>query len=188
MRKTLPEQTDLLPLIAKGDSEAVSACLKRYSPLVWSLAKKLWNDVAAIEDVVQEIFIDVWKSAARFDPSKASETTFIATIARRRVIDRRRRAGSAPVQEAIEETTVSAHDPGLAEVDMGDDARRAKEVLEQLKPDHRRVILMNVVEGLTHNEIASATGLPLGTVKSHIRRGLDKAATLLRAPRTGESS
>jgi len=178
---------DLLPQIASGDSRAVGQCLERYSPLVWSLAKKLWSDIATIEDVVQEIFIEVWRCADRFDATKASETTFIATIARRRVIDRRRRAARAPVQEAVEEATVSAEEPGFAEVDLVDEARVAREALSELKPDQRRVILMSVVDGLTHQEIATATGMPLGTVKSHIRRGLDKAAKALRSKRGGET-
>jgi RNA polymerase sigma-70 factor (ECF subfamily) len=181
-----PEREGLLERVARGDAEAVQACLDRYAPLVWSVAKKAWDDVATIEDVVQEVFIDVWKSAERFDPSKASEATFIATIARRRVIDRRRRAGRSPIQEEVQESSASVEDAGLQQVDLGDEARLARQALDELKPDQRRVILMSVVEGLTHPEIASATGLPLGTVKSHIRRGLDQAAQKLRsARRTG---
>lgn len=173
----------ILVRVARGEADAVRDCLDRYGSLVWSVARKAWADVATIEDVVQEVFIDVWKSAGRFDPEKASEATFIATIARRRVIDRRRRAGRAPVQELIEESTASVEDAGLAQVDLGDEARLAREALSILKPDQRRVILMSVVEGLTHPEISSATGIPLGTVKSHIRRGLDQAAQTLRSAR-----
>ena len=179
MTEPSPQSEAILIRVARGDADAVRACLDRYGPLVWSVAKKAWDDVATIEDVVQEVFIDVWKSAERFD----SEATFIATIARRRVIDRRRRAGRAPSQELIEESTASVDDAGLAQVDLGDEARLAREALSDLKPDQRRVILMSVVEGLTHPEIATATGLPLGTVKSHIRRGLDQAAQKLRSAR-----
>lgn len=174
---------DLLPRIASGDGTAVEACLQRYSPLVWSLARRMWKEVTAVEDVVQEIFIEIWKSAARFDASKASETTFIATIARRRIIDRRRRISSAPPQEGMEEREMPVEEEGFERIDIGDEALRARAALDQLKPEQRRVILMSVVDGLTHQEVAQATGLPLGTVKSHIRRGLDKAAQLLRAPR-----
>ncbi len=178
-----PKRDSLLLRIASGDADAVGACLDRYGSLVWSVVKRAWNDAATVEDVVQEIFIDVWNSAARFDPEKASEATFIATIARRRVIDRRRRAGRAPVEEPVEEVEMSFEDRGLSGVDMGDEARLAREALEALKPDQRRVILMSVVDGLTHSEIATATGLPLGTVKSHIRRGLEQTAQELRAAR-----
>jgi RNA polymerase sigma-70 factor (ECF subfamily) len=180
-----PEADPLLVRIACGDADAVGACLKRYGPLVWSVVSKAWKDAATIEDLVQEIFIDVWKSAGRFDPAKASEATFIATIARRRVIDRRRRLGRAPELELIEDHEVSQEDAGLSNVDLGDEAQLAREALIDLKPDQRRVILMSVVDGLTHNEIATATGIPLGTVKSHIRRGLDQAAQKLRSARGG---
>ena len=183
MSEPNPQSEPILIRVARGDADAVGACLDRYGPLVWSVAKKAWDDYATIEDVVQEVFIDVWKSADRFDPEKASEATFIATIARRRVIDRRRRAGRAPVQELIEESTASVEDAGLEQVDLGDEARLAREALSDLKPDQRRVILMSVVDGLTHPEIVSATGIPLGTVKSHIRRGLDQAAQKLRSAR-----
>lgn len=183
MTKPIPHSEPILVRVARGDADGVRACLDRYGALVWSIAKKAGDDIAAIEDVVQEVFIDVWKSAERFDPEKGSETTFIATIARRRVIDRRRRAGRAPVQEVIEDSTASVDDAGFAQVDLGDEARHAREALSELKPDQRRVILMSVVEGLTHPEIASATGIPLGTIKSHIRRGLDQTAQKLRSRR-----
>ncbi len=185
MTNQAPDQESLLQRIARGDAEAVGACLKRYGPLVWSVASKAWRDAATIEDVVQEVFIDLWKNAERFDPERASEATFIATIARRRVIDRRRRIGRSPEQEAIEDNEVSAEDPGLSQVDLSDEARVAREALGNLKPDQRRVILMSVVEGLTHQEISTSTGIPLGTVKSHIRRGLEQAADKLRAARGG---
>lgn len=181
----------LLPRIAAGDAAAVHLCLERYSPLVWSVARKFWSDLATLEDLVQEIFIDVWKSAGRYDPEKASESTFITTIARRRMIDRRRRAGNAPRTEPVEEVPIEVHDAGLESVDTKDEASLVRKALQTLKPDQRRVILMSVVDGLTHPEIAKATGIPLGTVKSHIRRGLSQTAQTLREQRAatnGEGS
>ncbi len=181
----------LLPRIAAGDAGAVHQCLERYSPLVWSVARKFWGDLATLEDLVQEIFIDVWKSAGRFDPQKASESTFITTIARRRMIDRRRRAGNAPRTEPVEEVPIEVHDAGLASVDTKDEASLVRKALQTLKPDQRKVILMSVVDGLTHPEISKATGIPLGTVKSHIRRGLSQTAQTLREQRAttnGEGS
>ena len=143
--------------------------------------------MSGLADLVQEIFIDVWKSASRYDPSKASEATFIGTIARRRVIDRQRRVVRTREVEDVYEATLGESDAGLDRVDLGDEAGKAREALNQLQPDQRRVILMSVVEGLTHQEIAAATSIPLGTVKSHIRRGLEKTAQLLRTERGTES-
>ncbi len=183
MTDTQAQDDLLLPRIARGDAHAVQECLERFGPLVWSLARKLMRDVATVEDLVQEIFIEVWKSAGRYDAARASEATFIATIARRRVIDRRRRISRAPGEEVIEDGMRGGDDPGLEMVEVRDEARRAHEALERLQPERRKVILMSVVDGLTHQEIATVTGMPLGTVKSHIRRGLDEAAQLLRPRR-----
>ena len=185
---TQSQVQDLLPRIAAGDASAVNDCLQRYSPLVWSLARKFWNDIATVEDLVQEIFIDVWKSAGRFDAQKASETTFVATIARRRMIDRFRRQGSALRTKPVDDLPIGAMDPGLEAIDTFDEASVVRRALDQLKPDQRRVILMSVVDGLTHPEIASATGMPLGTVKSHIRRGLSQAAQTIREQEGGAPS
>jgi RNA polymerase sigma factor (sigma-70 family) len=177
----------LLPAVARGEAQAVEVCMARYAPLVWSLAKKLSRDVNTLEELVQEIFVDIWRSAGRFDPAKASEAAFIATIARRRVIDRQRRSTRSEPAEELEESSAGAEDPGFEAIDTRDEARRASAALDLLKPNQRRLILMSVVEGLTHEEIATATGLPLGTIKSHIRRGLDRAARFLRGRREEEA-
>jgi len=187
MKASQHEPTLLLPRIARGEADAVQACIDRYSPLVWTLAKRMTRDMATLDDVVQDVFIAIWKNAASFDPKLGTEATFIATIARRKVIDRHRRTMRAPKLEPVEESTVVGEDAGLADIDLGDDVRRAREVLDQLKPKQRELILMSVVQGLTHQEIATTTGTPLGTIKSHIRRGLERAAQLLR-PTEGEAS
>lgn len=178
----------LLPRVAQGDPQAVGACLERYGALVWSLARSVSSDLSLVEDTVQEIFIDVWKSAERYDPERASEVTFIAMIARRRVIDRRRRIDRTPPSDPIEGLEVGALDRQLEGIDTADEARVASEALDGLKPDQRRVIRMAVVQGLTHVEISKTTGLPLGTVKSHVRRGLSQVAEDLRRKRKEESS
>jgi RNA polymerase sigma-70 factor (ECF subfamily) len=176
--RTTPQP--LLPRVARGEADAFDACIQRYSPLIWTLAKKFLRDAAGLEDLVQEIFIDVWRSAARFDALKASESTWIAIIARRRVIDRLRRESRERELALVEAANVSSVDKGYSHIDTGDDAQRAHELLAVLPPEQRRVILMSVVDGLTHQEIATHTGIPLGTVKSHIRRGLEQTAQALR--------
>ncbi len=96
----------LLPRIAAGDPDAVQACIRRYGGLVWSLALRMSRSREDAEDAVQEIFISLWKSADRFDPSRATEVTFIAMVARRRLIDRRRAAQRRP-----EEATLNLYPP-----------------------------------------------------------------------------
>lgn len=178
-RPTYPaaRELTLLERVAAGDRSAVPQLLDRYGPLVWSIARRQLGNEAA-EDAVQETFVQIWKNAERFDPSRASEATYITTIARRRVIDFRRKAGRRPEAEELTfETPVESE--GLASVEIGDEARVASEALADLKPDQQRVLKLAIVEGLTHTQIAARTKMPLGTVKSHARRGLERVRALL---------
>lgn len=169
----------LLPRIAAGDRSAVTPFLARYGRLVWALAQRRLGRREDVEDAVQEIFVDVWRYADRFDPRRADESTFVAMIARRRLIDGLRRRARQPstssIDEAIRDGSVSLH--ASEEVGrtfaLGDEARIAAEHLHRLRPDEQRVLRLAIYDGLSHAIIAERTGMPLGTVKSHIRRGLD---------------
>ena len=174
-----PPSDCLLPLIASGDREAVQACIDRYGGLVWSLARKFTRTESDAEDATQDIFLDVWKSASRFNPDVASETTFVAMIARRRLIDRRRRESRRPQREAMFEDTVSDDQPDLEPSELSDEAQFAARELKNLSTDQQRVLRLSIFHGLTHEGISEATGMPLGTVKTHARRGLIKLRDLL---------
>ena len=162
----------LLPRVAAGDERAVAACLDRYANLVWSLARRFTSNRTEAEDAVQEIFIDLWSSAGRYDSSKASETTFIAMLARRRLIDRLRKTRREPKMEEIE-AAVDLDTPGpAAAAEVKDEAARAARLIKTLKPEQQQIIQLAVYQGHTHQSIADALGMPLGTVKTHLRRGL----------------
>lgn len=148
-------------------------CLDQYSGLVWSLARRLCP--AEAEDAAQDAFIALWKSAARFDPSVASESTFVAMIARRRLIDRARSRARAPQSAALSEALPAA----TRADDLRDEAAIAARAINQLSPDQQRAVKLSVYRGLSHEQIAQATGMPLGTVKTHIRRGLIRVRELL---------
>lgn len=178
----------LLPRVARGDPAAVQECLDRYGPLVWSLVRRSLRDHALAEDTVQEIFIAVWRAAPRYDPALSSESIYITTIARRRLIDRFRSRMSRPEPEDLDEVVVPLPDEGLERLETRDEAQLAHEALESLKPAQRDLIRMSVVEGMTHNEIATSTGIPLGTVKSQIRRGLSRVRELLRGRQLSTAS
>jgi RNA polymerase sigma-70 factor (ECF subfamily) len=167
----------LLERVAGGDAEAVRLLLDRYEALVWTMARRRL-DAALAEDAVQEIFLALWQSAHRFDPRRGSETTFVATVARRRLIDVARRRRRRPEGELPEEFDVAA-EPAPDEVERAEDVRAALAAVAELKPAAREVLRMAVVEGLTHDEIASTARLPLGTVKSHVRRGLERVRARL---------
>jgi RNA polymerase sigma-70 factor (ECF subfamily) len=161
----------LLGRVAAGDPEATRACIERYGALVYSLARRFELDGGAdVDDAVQEIFVDLWKSAARFDAAIAGEPTFVAMIARRRLIDRRRRRDRRPVLDPITAAPVLV-DPGSQPSTSAEAAQAAQE-LERLRPEQREVVVLATCHGLSHGEIAAQTGLPLGTVKAHVRRGL----------------
>lgn len=168
----------VLTRIAAGDPAAVQECIDRYGNLVWTIARRFTRSAADAEDAVQDVFIDVWKSAARFDSTRSTEAAFVAMVARRRLIDQIRRAERRPrTIEMPEDFDV----PGIDEhqVEMSAEAALAARALQQIKPEQRNVLMMSVYHGMTHAEIVEETRLPLGTVKSHIRRGLAEVRRLL---------
>ena len=174
-----PDPEPLLQKVAAGDSEAVRACIDRFGSLIWSLARRMIADQGQAEDAVQEVFIELWKSAHRYDPALSSEAGFVATIARRRLIDSCRRAGRQPVTEGIDETRFARSDENLERVDVCDEAAKARTALDALRPEERQVLQLSIHEGYSHRQIAKATSMPLGTVKSHIRRGLERVTRML---------
>jgi RNA polymerase sigma-70 factor, ECF subfamily len=162
----------VLQRIATGDAAAVRECIDEYGALVWSLARRLTRSPSDAEDATQEIFLDIWRSAVRFDATQGSVKTFIAMIARRRLIDRLRKTTSEPPMDTVDVLeTVAWSDPGTAS-ETSIEAEQAARALQQLRPEHRQVLELGLLHGLSQSEIASRLGMPLGTVKSFMRRGL----------------
>lgn len=174
----------ILQRIASGDKAAVQACIDRYAGLVWSLTRRMALNGADAEDAVQEIFVEIWRNAFRFDPGIASETAFIAMIARRRLIDRRRRMSRQRDRATLDESTPVRTDSTRSE--LGEEARIAARAIEDLSSEQQRVLRLSLLQGLSHEKIATATGLPLGTVKTHARRGLLRIREMLSGTKTGE--
>ncbi|MEL6543477.1 MAG: sigma-70 family RNA polymerase sigma factor [Myxococcota bacterium] len=111
--------SSLLERIAAGDAAAVRACVSTYGGLVWSLARRHLSNEADAEEAVQDAFMSLWKSADRFDPDRAEEATFVAMIARRRIIDRARKRGRSAPSDELTEIAVPAR------AEEASDARRA---------------------------------------------------------------
>jgi RNA polymerase sigma-70 factor (ECF subfamily) len=168
----------LLERVAQGEADAVPRLLDRYGPLIWTIVRKQVPPHAA-EDVVQEICIQLWKSAGRYDPEVASEATFITTIARRRLIDHRRKLGRRPEAEELFEEAVPEPEEEADPVELADEAQQVAGAIAKLRPEQRRVLELSLVEGMTQVQIAEVTRLPLGTVKSHARRGLERVRAAL---------
>ena len=169
----------ILKRVAAGDADAVRECLDTYGGLVWSLARRMLRNTEDAEDVVQDVFVDIWKNAQRFDESLASETTFIAMIARRRIIDRVRYASRRVTADSLEDVVTEPSVRADRSMQMSVEANEAAEAVAALRPEQRQVLQLAIVHGLSHQEIADATGMPLGTVKTHARRGLLAAREIL---------
>ncbi|MEN7342789.1 MAG: sigma-70 family RNA polymerase sigma factor [Pseudomonadota bacterium] len=161
----------LLPRIARGEQRAMNECLDQYGGLVWSLARRLCPNAADTEDAVQEVFVEIWRFADRFDPEKASETTFVAMLARRRLIDRLRKHNRQPIEEVLDDGELTAPS-AESTAEVSSDAIRVAEAMQRMKPEQQQALQLSAWLGLSHADIAEEMDLPLGTVKSHIRRGL----------------
>jgi len=158
----------LLPRVARGDEGALRECLARYGGFVHAVARRFARDPRDLDDACQDIFVALWRSAGSFDPSRGEEATFVALVARRRLIDRNRTPGTRPLPSLD-----LPPDPSGTALETYVDARAAAAALEHCNEDQRRVILLSV-HGVTHEEIAKELSLPLGTVKSHYARGIER--------------
>lgn len=157
---------------ASGDESALRDAYERWSPLVFTLAVRSLGNRADAEDVTQQVFISAWRSRERFEPSRATLQSWLVGITRHRIAD---------AHEARARTRrIQAELVGAAEIDGGafdeDLAERAmvSEALDALAPTPRRVMHLAFYERMTHSQIAERLDLPVGTVKSHIRRSLDR--------------
>ena len=170
----LSAESPVLPKVATGEPAAVAECLKRYGNLVWSLARRSCPDLQTAEDAVQDIFLKLWTVADRFDPTIASESTFVAMIARRRLIDLSRKKSLKPTGAVELDYLTHSDMDASSRVEINEEAAKARVLLSELPTDQQQVIKLSVYDGLSHSRIAEATGLSLGTVKTHMRRGMMK--------------
>jgi RNA polymerase sigma-70 factor (ECF subfamily) len=169
----------ILKRIASGDRSAVEDCLDAYGGLVWSIARRMLRNSDDAEDAVQEIFIDVWKNAGRFDENQSSETTFIAMIARRRLIDRIRSMNRRISADSLDDVATEPWERSDKTMQVCIEADEAAKAMDGLRPEQKKVLYLSIVQGLSHQEIADLTGMPLGTVKTHARRGILEAREAL---------
>jgi RNA polymerase sigma-70 factor (ECF subfamily) len=163
----------ILQRIASGDAGAVREAVDQYGGLVWSLARRLSRTRLDAEDATQEIFLQIWRQAARFDDNLGSETLFVAMIARRSLIDRLTKTGGEPRIRLADELfeCLACYDvgnvPGICvEADL------AVPALAALQPEYRYVLELGLLQGLTQPEIAKRLNRPLATVRWLMRGGL----------------
>jgi RNA polymerase sigma-70 factor (ECF subfamily) len=146
--------------------------IARYGGLVYSLARRFCYEPGDVEDAVQEIFLALWKSAARFNETIGAEETFVSMVARRRLIDRRRRVQRRIQPNADADVVQPAARPEAPRTENNEQASRALTAMATLRPEQQLVLRLTIIQGLSHDQVAKLTGMPLGTVKTHARRGL----------------
>jgi RNA polymerase sigma factor (sigma-70 family) len=186
-------QADTLVRIAQGDRSAMRECVARYGSLIWSMARTFTTSAADADDATQDVFVHVWQRASAFDPQRGNEVQFISVIARRRLIDwvrkHARTAHHTPMSpEAID--ALLAHPPGApGDASMQDvQADRAWAALRTLLPEQQQVLVLSIVQGLTHEQISRHLGMPLGTVKTTLYRGLALIREELASQRNASSA
>ena len=156
-------------------------CLAKYGGLVWSIVRKHCPNHADAEDASQDAFLAIWQGSESFNPTKGSETTFITTIVKRRLIDRHRKQGRRLEAGSLEYDPVDNDRDHTVQAQVAEEAACLKMRMAELRAPERRVIEMAIWEGMSQSQIAEATSLPLGTVKSRTNRGLTRLRKLLGA-------
>ena len=167
---------DLLARLGEGDDEAFALLYDRHSRVAYSLAYRLLGGREAAEDLVQDVFLAVWRSSASYSPLRGSVRTWILSIVHHRGVDRlRTSAAMARRQEALEAEEHGRTAPDAADVALGAvEAQTVRRALDDLPQEQLDVVRLAYYGGFTHHEIADMLQVPLGTVKSRMRLALER--------------
>jgi RNA polymerase sigma-70 factor (ECF subfamily) len=168
------ELTPLLRAIASGDRLSLSALYERTSAKLYGVVLRLLRNEPDAEEVLQEVYVSVWRNAGRFDEHRASPITWLCTLARNRAIDRlrRRQLNLAPIEDAFE---VAIDEPSAFDrIEARQEAGRLRTCLDELDDRPRAMIEAAFLDGATYSQLAERENVPLGTMKSWIRRGLQR--------------
>lgn len=186
------EDAGLLRAVARGDESAFARVYDRYSPILFGLLLRILRSRSEAEDVLQEVFLQVWQQARSFDPARGRAFTWLVTLARSRAIDRLRAVDSRE-RAALRSTEDAPPTPERQEwaEDVAIRAERAEAVrgaLAELPDEQRQVLVLAYLEGMSQSEIAAAKNQPLGTVKTRTRSGLKKLSESLSARLGGRAA
>src|SRR5829696_3919266 len=159
--------------VARGDEQAFASLYDLVSPQVFGLVHRVVRNPAVAEEVSQEVFVQVWRTATRFDPNAGSAMTWICTIAHRRAVDRVRSEEAHTRRDARYAVKVPVAPASVPETVIDElDRVRVRRALDVLTPVQRQSVELAYYGGYTHAEVASLLDLPLGTVKTRIRDAL----------------
>ncbi|MGH9741266.1 MAG: sigma-70 family RNA polymerase sigma factor [Candidatus Acidiferrum sp.] len=160
---------ELLAQLCRGEKGALVRLYDEYSGLVYGVAVRVLRNVEAAEDVVQEVFLQLWRNPARFDEQRGRLAPWLAVITRHKAVDALRK-----LKFEVSPDEAPLAEPAACETpaDCLADSEKAKKLMGRLPAEQKQVLELAFLDGLTHAEIAARTGEPLGTVKSRIRHGL----------------
>jgi RNA polymerase sigma-70 factor (ECF subfamily) len=168
----------LVALVARGDDGALGELYDRYGRVAYGVALRVLRDAALAEDAVQEAFVTLWRTAARFVPERARASTWLLTLVHRRAVDavrREQRRRTEPLEQAPDPATAGADDDALLRFER----ERVQSALAQLPDAQREALELAYFGGFTQAELADRLGQPLGTIKSRMFSGLRRLAELL---------
>jgi RNA polymerase sigma-70 factor, ECF subfamily len=177
--QTSPD-TEILHAIARGDESALAVLYDRYHSILLGLLLRILHSRVEAEDVLQEVFLQIWQRAANFDETRGRAFTWMVTLARSRAIDRlrslqsRQRADDTALRDAPDDVGDAVEDVYHAE-----QREIVRAALAEIPEEQRRALLLAYFEGLTQSEIAERLDQPLGTVKTRMRSGMNKLRDLL---------
>jgi RNA polymerase sigma-70 factor (ECF subfamily) len=165
-------EDSILFSLAREETGAFEKLVDQYGNLIWSIARRYLSNQTEAEDAVQEVFIAIWKSAGRFDPTKASEVTFVSMIARRRLIDHLRKIyrhkNLEPIDDCFDDDALETK----SILDKSADVQIISEAINQFAEEDKELLSLSIYQGYSHSEISKLMNIPLGTVKTKIRRNL----------------
>ncbi len=174
--ETVDHAGELLLRVADGDQAAFARLYDMLSPRAFGLILRVLVDRSQSEEVLQEVFLEIWQSASRFAPNKGQGRSWVLTIAHRRAVDRVRSAQASTdrdVKAGFRDIGV-AHDGVAEEVELRIEGQRVSEALATLPDPQREAITLAYFGGYSQSEIAALVGAPLGTIKTRMRDGLSR--------------
>lgn len=180
-QKSLDDK-ELVAAIAGGAAEALAELFDRYAGMLTALSQRIVKDMADVEEVLQETFLQVWNQARRYDPARSSVSTWLVLITRSRSIDRlrSRQVKQRTALAAQQENPVTHTSPqGVGNVLLQERRSRLRDELAKLPPEQRQALEMAFYGGMTQSEIAEQTGIPLGTVKTRTLLAMKKLRAAL---------
>lgn len=172
------DEADLARRLVEQDQRALSELYQRFGGLVYSIALRVVQNSTLAEEVTQDTFLKVWHQPESWDPQRGKFTSWLLTIARYTAIDRLRKEQRRPLQNALELDEVRVGKRGLMDDDNWLDGRILRSLMQRLPPEQAQVIELAFYQDMSHSEMAEHLGLPLGTIKTRVRLGLQKLKSM----------